>query len=787
MSKKRADSELTVAVDDKTARGFKNVQSNMRNMASGAAALEGPLGQVAGRLNAIGAALGRMSAAQFAGIAGFAAITTGAIKALIAGAQFEKQMFRISKQIEITGHSAGVSAMEIEAYTRALGENTLASAVEARDAASSLLVYKNITGGLHEEILKLGQDMTAVLGGSLTSNVKKIARAFDNPRQGLETLSRTVLSLDDDMRKNIQTMFESGNVAGAQSLIFEQLRSKLGGAGQGEAAGLSGAVDTLGERWTNMLELIGDGRAGKNASVHINNLSSGIKFLNSLLRDDLGNAIYEEQDRHNQATLRFTNTLISLRSKQYDGDESERKALIEFYQAAQKSEDSTHQNKMNNLIDGRKALIEENETQRKKAAILADVRAKEEAYFAEEKKQSKYRLKAYKEFTDQLNKNKRKGDELYQASLTQEEKIIDLYVRRSIALENLSMEEVGGQERRNKIMLGLHREYLADLENLESSKRKPSSKDSDKFAAQLKSVMGNVDPQGALDSKFKDDSLLIAFGVDDEEKRYQALIELQRQYVEASDKLAKESAERQGAWNAEKWQKLNHGVVGALDNIAAYASTQSTLSTNRLRESADRDQQIIAERYENEKYAIESAKINGQITEEEYAQKKHNLDKNKYSSLLSLKKSTEKQMQTEGKKAFEYSKKLSIASAALSGIEAAVSSYAAGAKIGGPILGSAFAAASVLATTAMIQQIKSQSFNSSSGVSVPGHPLPQSPSDSSNGSLSGQGASAPLQPIIVQLSDKTVAEFVVLGNRVASANDMQVFETQDTQERVIIA
>lgn len=86
---------------------------------------------------------------------------------------------------------------------------------------------------------------------------------------------------------------------------------------------------------------------------------------------------------------------------------------------------------------------------------------------------------------------------------------------------------------------------------------------------------------------------------------------------------------------------------------------------------------------------------------------------------------------TEGKKQFEISKALSIASAVLKGYESAVSSYAAGSKIGGPPLGAVFAALSIASTAAMIAQIKSTSYSSSSA------------SGARPGSGSG-GASAPV-------------------------------------------
>lgn len=67
-------------------------------------------------------------------------------------------------------------------------------------------------------------------------------------------------------------------------------------------------------------------------------------------------------------------------------------------------------------------------------------------------------------------------------------------------------------------------------------------------------------------------------------------------------------------------------------------------------------------------------------------------------------------MSSESRKLFELGKAAAIANATISGIEAAVHSFKFGAQIGGPYVGAAFAAASLLSTGAQIQQISSQSF-----------------------------------------------------------------------------
>jgi len=78
-------------------------------------------------------------------------------------------------------------------------------------------------------------------------------------------------------------------------------------------------------------------------------------------------------------------------------------------------------------------------------------------------------------------------------------------------------------------------------------------------------------------------------------------------------------------------------------------------------------------------------------------------------------------MNTESRKLFEIGKAAALASAVITGYDAAVTNYAKGSKIGGPPVGAAFAAASLAATFAQVRAIQSTSFGGSgSGQSIQG-------------------------------------------------------------------
>ncbi len=121
-------------------------------------------------------------------------------------------------------------------------------------------------------------------------------------------------------------------------------------------------------------------------------------------------------------------------------------------------------------------------------------------------------------------------------------------------------------------------------------------------------------------------------------------------------------------------------------------------------------------------------------------------------------------MDTSGKKQFEQAKKLSIASAVLKGFESAVSSYAAGAKIGGPPLGAAWAAISIASTTAQIAKIKSTSFNSSASSSGGG------------GGASAAGSEAPSGQQQQKQAQPTTIHVTLTGSRYSREEVRELLE-----------
>lgn len=116
-------------------------------------------------------------------------------------------------------------------------------------------------------------------------------------------------------------------------------------------------------------------------------------------------------------------------------------------------------------------------------------------------------------------------------------------------------------------------------------------------------------------------------------------------------------------------------------------------------------------------------------------------------------------MNVENKRLFEVGKVAAIANATLSGYEAVVHSYNAGSKIGGPVVGAAFAATAGVATAAQISQIASTSYGGGAGGAV----------SAGAGASSQSPAQAPAQQ-----QERQVANITLVGGDSATFTGEQV-------------
>jgi hypothetical protein len=248
-------------------RGLKSAQTGMRGIEAAAKRMAGVL------------------ATAFSGAA-IARSMQGAVNAF---ASFEKQQLITEQVLKSTGFAAGRTAEQLERLARGIGSATLASTQEVRDAANQLLTFRSIAGETFDRTLRAAQDLATVGFGSLSSTTQQLAKALEDPINGLNSLRRAGVSFSDEQRRVIKAFVETGDTAAAQAEILKAVEAQVGGAGAAAGGGLAGAYDTLSEEVKLFTE-----RTGRQIAV-LTNLQGVIQSITGLLSMERVNSDPVEQ------------------------------------------------------------------------------------------------------------------------------------------------------------------------------------------------------------------------------------------------------------------------------------------------------------------------------------------------------------------------------------------------------------------------------------------------------------------------------------------------------------
>ena len=267
---------------------IKRLSGGFRQASTQAAAFEGPLGGISGRLGALSSLLGNVNPAMV----GFGLAISGASVFMLSAIKEHDQLaLRNKKQealLKSTGYAAGFTGEQLDKMAKSVALNTLASVDGIKDTQNVLLTFKGVSKSAFEDAITLSQDMAAVMGTDSKSAALQLGKALESPTQGISALKKAGVSFSQAERDLISDMENVGRVADAQTYILETLKHQIGGAGSAEADGtVVGSVDTLSQRWQNLKTIVADGTG---ASVGMQSLANGmadiIDRLNHILSPD---------------------------------------------------------------------------------------------------------------------------------------------------------------------------------------------------------------------------------------------------------------------------------------------------------------------------------------------------------------------------------------------------------------------------------------------------------------------------------------------------------------------
>ena len=232
----------------KTVSAQQRARQQFLATANSIAVLDGPLGGVASRFSAFGVLIGRIGI-PLAGLAiGFSAFTFAAQRAIREFADWEVQLRTVENRLNAMGNQVAFTSDQIVQMSNRLAGLTLMDEREVISAAGQLLTFRNITTEVFEDVLKSAADLAASGFGTLESETIKLAKALEDPRQSLTSLSRAGIVFTRQQRNMIISLADMGREAEAMEIILQNVNKQVGGAAEAQARDtLAGSFDTIGQ------------------------------------------------------------------------------------------------------------------------------------------------------------------------------------------------------------------------------------------------------------------------------------------------------------------------------------------------------------------------------------------------------------------------------------------------------------------------------------------------------------------------------------------------------------
>jgi phage-related minor tail protein len=220
------------------------------------------------RMNRAGQQIGNALAVGFG-------VASGALALYVRNTiEAEKVQAQLAARIKDTGAAAGRTLQQLSAQADKLQSLTIFDDEAIGEAQAALLVFKDVQGLNFDRTIEAATDLATVMGTDVADAARLLGKALSDPIAGMGALRKAGIVLTEDQKFLIKALQESGDVAGAQAVILDQLAGSMGTAAEAARNTLGGALEGLKNSFNNMLEGDSGSDGVRGATEAINDLSA---------------------------------------------------------------------------------------------------------------------------------------------------------------------------------------------------------------------------------------------------------------------------------------------------------------------------------------------------------------------------------------------------------------------------------------------------------------------------------------------------------------------------------
>ena len=170
----------------------------------------------------------------------------------------EQAAAQVERGIRNLGDETPLTSAGLQQIAAGLQDLTTFGDEAVLELQALLLTFRNIDPGVFERTTAAALDMAIAIGQAPRDAAVQLAKALEDPIQGLTALRRSGTVFTQEQQSLIRSLVESGRALEAQRLILDEIERQYGGAARAARETLGGALTALGNAFGDLLEGTGD-------------------------------------------------------------------------------------------------------------------------------------------------------------------------------------------------------------------------------------------------------------------------------------------------------------------------------------------------------------------------------------------------------------------------------------------------------------------------------------------------------------------------------------------------
>lgn len=172
--------------------------------------------------------------------------------------QAQEGVAQLDAVLKSTGGSAGVTKEQVLDLSNSIAGLSTYEDDAILEGENLLLTFTNIGSKTFPMATQAMVDMAAAMKTDVKSGAIQLGKALNDPIKGVGALSEVGVTFTDEQKKMIETLVKTGDMAGAQTIILNELNREFGGSAQAQLSTTSGKW----KLFTNNLKNAGETIAG---------------------------------------------------------------------------------------------------------------------------------------------------------------------------------------------------------------------------------------------------------------------------------------------------------------------------------------------------------------------------------------------------------------------------------------------------------------------------------------------------------------------------------------------